>query len=121
MTQDSRAGGRGPAWQRDAYAGKSLAYCQPSWSVPPGTLKSTAQSETYGERQLSTVAPSPASRPGPELTQVHCRDGGFVPALVHSCSPEASLHMYRSVGRPLRGRQAWWGHVKEQRTASTSW
>lgn len=35
------------------------------------------------------------------LTQVHCRDGGFVPALVHSCSPVTSLHMYRSVGRPL--------------------
>lgn len=36
------------------------------------------------------------------LTQVHCRDGGFVLALVHSCSPVASLHMYRSVGRPLQ-------------------
>lgn len=41
--------------------------------------------------------------PSPGLTQVHCRDGGFVLALVHSCRPVASLHMYRSVGRPLRG------------------
>lgn len=28
------------------YAGKSAAYCQPSLSVPPGTLKSTAHSDT---------------------------------------------------------------------------
>lgn len=56
----------------------------------------------------------PSPRPGSELTQLHCRDGGFVLALVRSCSPEASLHMYRSVGRPLCGQQAWWGHMKRR-------
>lgn len=38
-------------------------------------------------------------------TQVHCGEGGLVPALVHSFSPEASLHMCRSMGRPLEQRQ----------------
>lgn len=31
------------------YAGKSAAYCQPSLSVPPGTLKSTAHSDTWNK------------------------------------------------------------------------
>lgn len=38
-----------------------------------------------------------------QLTQDHCGEGGLVLVFVHSCRPEASLHMYLSVGRPL-----WW-------------
>lgn len=36
-----------------------------------------------------------------KFTQDHCGDGGFVLTFVHSCKPDASLHIYRSVGRPL--------------------
>lgn len=52
---------------RDAHAGKSLAYCQPSWSVPPGTLKSTNQSETWGEVKsvrMGTPNPQASQKPG---------------------------------------------------------
>ena len=53
----------------------------------------------FGQTPYHNLRPTPS----PGLTQVHCRDGGFVLAFVHSCRPVASLHMYRSVGRPLRG------------------
>lgn len=57
------------------------------------------QAGRCGQTPYCNLCPTPS----PELTQVHCRDGGFVLALVHSCRPVASLHMYRSVGRPLHG------------------
>lgn len=41
-----------------------------------------------------------------EFTQDHCGEGGLVLALVHSCKPDASLHMYLSVGRPLQWNRA---------------
>lgn len=78
--------------------------------LPPLLVRAPRNTEIHRpvrnleERWVSMGSPRRQPPPrSPELTQVHCRDGGFVPALVHSCSPEASLHMYRSVGRPL-----WW-------------
>lgn len=51
-----------------------------------------------------------------KFTQDHCGEGGLVLIFVHSCRPDASLHMYLSVGRPL-----WWdsvqgtqGHLQQQ-------
>lgn len=38
-------------------------------------------------------------------THFHSGEGGLVLSLVHSFSPRASLHMYRSVGRPLRNNK----------------
>lgn len=78
--------------------------------LPPLLVRAPGNAEIHRpvrnleEKRVSRGGPQCQPPPrSPELTQVHCRDGGFVPALVHSCSPEASLHMYRSVGRPL-----WW-------------
>jgi len=42
-----------------------------------------------------------------KFTQDHCGEGGLVLTFVHSCRPDASLHMYLSVGRPL-----WWNSVQ---------
>lgn len=81
--------GAGPGWglrlaggggasrggrERDAYEGKSLAYCHPSGSVPPGTLKSTNQSETWGRgsqcrRALHSQPRRPAARDSPRPTE----------------------------------------------------
>lgn len=46
-----------------------------------------------------------------KFTQDHCGEGGLVLALVHSCRPDASLHMYLSVGRPL-----WWNSARNARS-----
>lgn len=64
--------GPSPPRETDAYEGKSLAYCHPSWSAPPGTLKSTDQSDTWGRGGsvgqppvLAPARPQPAAHPGP--------------------------------------------------------
>lgn len=50
-----------------------------------------------------------------KFTQDHCGEGGLVLSFVHSCRPEASLHMYLSVGRPLRWNsvQGVQGHLQQ--------
>lgn len=64
--------GPSPPRETDAYEGKSLAYCHPSWSAPPGTLKSTDQSDTWGRGGSvgqppapAPARPQPAAHPGP--------------------------------------------------------
>lgn len=102
--------GPAPGRARDAYAGKSLAYCHPSWSVPPGTLKSTDQSETCGRG--GSVGQNPSSAPAQPRAGSSPRSTAEMGALCRPwCTPAALWRHSTCTGQWVDpcGRTRWGG------------